>query len=94
MGVPNKTIESEEYQNSSAAMKCIFTLLKQQLEIAVKLVDENNRIISNGREQYRTYYHNKRWDKIGTIPCNRVATYKLKTLIGEIDKFFAWEKRT
>jgi len=92
MGISTKMVESEKFKDSQALMKYMLTLLKQQLELTRKIIKENERLRSLGYEQYRTYCHNKRKDKLTTIPSNPVQTYKLHALICEIGTFFKWEK--
>lgn len=92
MGISRKMVESEEWKNSMAAMKYMFALLRQQLEITSELMEAHRQLERRGYEQYRTYCHNKRRDKITNVPSHRIHASDLRMLMLKIERFFAWEK--
>ncbi len=91
-GISTKMLESERFKDSQGLVRYMLALLKQQLEITRQVIEENNKLRKKGYEQYRTYVHNKRRDKLATIPINPVGTYELHTLTCAIGKFFKWER--
>jgi len=92
MAISIKMLCSKEYKNSHTNMRNALLLLKNQLKLTQKLIKDNDEL-RRGYEQYRTYSHNKRKDKITTIPCNPVYSYLTHSLLQSINDFFEWEEK-
>lgn len=93
MGMSTKMLNSQEYKDSYYNMRKALVSLKQQLKITVDLIEQNQALRSKGYEQYRTYCHNKRRDKVTSTPCNPVYSWLIGSLSNAIDKFFEWEEK-
>lgn len=87
-----KLLASKEYQRSHKMLKYTLIILKKQLEIAIKVVEMNEKWRHLGHEQCATYRHNGRRDKITFTPCNPVSKYRLTNLLMDINRFFKWER--
>jgi len=92
MAISTKMIESDEYKDTRAALDYMLVMLRQQLVITKDIMEEYERLKSKGYQQYRTYAHNKRKDKITRIPMIPVQTHDLLILLHNIDTHFEWDK--
>lgn len=84
--VSEDVIKSQEYKDSHAQLCYLYSLLKQQLEIAETITEKNERLIS------RAYfdYHVNSTKEVVHIPSNPVHKSDMRSLIDRIDKFFIY----
>ena len=92
MAISTKMIESKAFKDSQAQLEYMYALLEQQLGFIAKLMKENDELRKKGYQQYRTYAHNNRKDKITWIPCNAVQLHEVYGLLSAIRRFFEWQR--